>query len=108
MYNKDTEMLFPLRVMPFLLRLRDAEWDALISRLMLPDASLCEQLAFVLLMVRLGGCVNCNIDSYRAMRGCTQCAKQTVRRYKASSRDLIGEYEASKKEVELYLKSRND
>jgi hypothetical protein len=31
----------------------------------------------------------CETDSYRAMRGCTACAHQTLRRYKGDDQELL-------------------
>ena len=47
----------------------------------------------MLLMIRINGCMACETDSYRAMRGCTACAHQTLRRYKGDDDELIGIYE---------------
>jgi hypothetical protein len=59
------------------------------------------------MMVRLGGCIGCNADSYRAMRGCTACARQTIRRYKNSDQDLVELFNQSYREMEAYLQKRN-
>jgi hypothetical protein len=105
MYNTDTELLFPMRVISSLRSLRGSAWQDLVDSLTLESSRLEEQLAFVLLMVRLGGCVNCNTDSYRAMRGCTQCARQTIRRFRGDDQDLLQQYQQTCNEVEKYLKS---
>lgn len=106
MYNPDTEILFPLRVVPQLKNLRGEEWNQLLERIQTGEASKQESCAFVLMMVRMGGCVSCNSDSFRAMRGCTACARQTIKRYKGSDRDLIEQHSQLKKEVEQYLKKQ--
>lgn len=54
-----------------------------------------EVLALMSLMIELNGCLACETDSYRAMRGCTACAQQTLRRYKGSDQELICLYEES-------------
>lgn len=106
MYNSDTELLFPTRVISSLCNLRSEAWRALIERVGVEGASPVEQQAFVLMMVRLGGCVGCNADSYRAMRGCTACARQTVRRYKGADQDLIELFTQSCREMEAYIQKR--
>jgi hypothetical protein len=83
-----TELLFPIRVIPALVDLRGEEWRELTNTVIYPDASLTDQMGFVLMMVRLAGCVSCNSDSYRAMRGCAQCACQVIRRYKGDDLQL--------------------
>ncbi len=106
MYNSDTELLFPARVITLLGNLRAEMWRALIERVGGDGASPVEQQAFVLMMVRLGGCVGCNADSYRAMRGCTACARQTVRRYKGGDQELIELFNQSCREIDAYLQKR--
>ena len=99
MYNEDTEVLFPPRLIPLLRELRDGEWRELAQRAEEAEPLAVDRLAFVLLMVRLGGCVNCSIDSFRAMRGCTQCAIQTVKRYRGDDAELAKEFQAARQEV---------
>lgn len=103
MYNSDTELVFPMRVIPTLALLRGEEWRQLVERVSAPQAPLVEKLAFVLLMIRLAGCLTCNADSFRAMRGCTMCARQAVRRFRGSDEDLLTQFEASQDEVAVYL-----
>ncbi|NPV75992.1 MAG: hypothetical protein HPY59_06395 [Anaerolineae bacterium] len=106
MYNSDTELLFPLRIIPNLGELRNAPWRDLVERVSSADASEVDQYAFVLMMTRLGGCVTCNADSFRAMRGCTVCAHQTIRRFRGSDKDLLEQFDQCKKEVENFIKKR--
>jgi hypothetical protein len=103
MYNSDTELLFPLRVIPSLKNLRGEEWKALIDQVTEPDCDFIEQMAFVMMMVKLSGCVVCNGDSFRAMRGCTQCARQSVKRYKGSDQDLIEQISKARRDIEGQL-----
>jgi hypothetical protein len=107
MYNEDTELLFPLRVIPELRRLRGKEWDQLIERVTSQEGKQVEQKAFVLMMVRMGGCLTCNADSFRAMRGRTQCAQRTVRRIREDDRALLDEFQSYCDEVEDYLLKRD-
>ncbi len=103
MYNSDTELLFPLRVIPSLGTLRGEAWQQLVKQVTDQDGDSLDQMAYVLMMVRLGGCVTCSADSFRAMRGCTQCAWQTIRRFRGSDEELLAQFEQSKIEVEQYL-----
>ncbi|HHY89690.1 MAG TPA: hypothetical protein GYA06_12310 [Chloroflexi bacterium] len=96
-------MIFPLRVAPALRSQRNAEWQALVDRISSPDADRLDQMAFVLMMVRMNNCLTCNADSFRAMRGCTQCARQSVRRFRGEDRDLIAQFEQSRADVEKHL-----
>ncbi len=103
MYNSDTEVLFPVRAIPSLKGLRGLKWDELIDYI-LADANEQEKLAFVLTIVRLVGCASCNADSFKAMRGCTKCAQQSIRRFRGDDTDLLKLYERSKIDIENYIK----
>lgn len=103
MYNSDTEVLFPSRVIPTLRSLQGDEWHRLIDHILLDETPQTERNAFVLMMVRMCGCVGCNADSFRAMRGCTQCARQTVRRFRGGDPEIVEQYRQVMKEVESYL-----
>ena len=107
MYNSDTELLFPLRVVPTLSGIRGPEWQALLDRVSAADASAADQVGFVLLMVRMDGCVGCNADSFRAMKGCTQCARQNIKRHRSSDKELVDLFELTRKEAELFLVKKN-
>jgi hypothetical protein len=54
------------------------------------------------MMIRLNGCMECETDSYRAMRGCAMCATQTLHRYKGPDRDLFNLYAKALADVEAY------
>ncbi|MFN8419106.1 MAG: hypothetical protein U0528_07675 [Anaerolineae bacterium] len=85
MYTKN-ELLFPHHAIPHLRKLRGAEWQELVDRVLtLPEADE-QSLAFCLMMIRLNGCLSCETDSFRAMRGCDACSIQTLRRFKGSDR----------------------
>src|SRR5215203_2358551 len=78
----DNELLFPYHAIPSLKKLRGPRWQALVERVMCLPETHEETLALMLMMVRLNGCVSCETDSYRAMKGCSACAIQTLRRFK--------------------------
>jgi len=59
--------------------------------------------AFGLMMIRLDGCLTCHADSYRAMRGCTTCAQQTIARFKGSDEELLQRFEWARRDVLCYL-----
>ena len=91
MYTKN-ELMFPPAVIPQLRDQRGPEWQKLVDRVLTLDEDDPEVLAFVLMMIRLDGCMECETDSYRAMRGCNNCATQTLRRLKTPDRDLLKLY----------------
>jgi hypothetical protein len=88
MYQSDTEILFPMRVAPHLRDLRGNLWQATVDRACSSEDASLDQLALTLVMVRLAGCLTCHPDSYRAIRGCTACAKATIRRFRGKDEDL--------------------
>jgi hypothetical protein len=107
MYNSDTELLFPLRVAPTLNTMRGEEWTTLLDQVSSAQASLADQMSIVLMMVRLDGCVGCSSDSFRAMKGCTQCARQNIKRFRGNDRELVELFVQTHKEVDQYLEKRN-
>lgn len=107
MFNTDTEMLFPMRVIPSLGDARGPEWRILIEHLSDKSTNDSEKIAMTALVVKLAGCAGCNTDSFRAMKGCTQCARLIIKRYKGSDVELIRSYQDCHKEVTLYLSKRD-
>lgn len=97
------EILFPAYVMPELRNSRGAKWRDLIDRVTALPETHEEVLAFMLMMIRLNGCMECETDSYRAMRGCNLCALQTLRRYKGSDDQLLAIYEENLTTMREYL-----
>jgi hypothetical protein len=104
MYQSDTEMLFPSRVIPALKYLRGAAWRSLVERVARQEDGARDDLAFSLMMIRLNGCLTCHADSYRAMRGCTACAQQSVGRCKETDAGMVKLFREAQKDVDEYLK----
>jgi hypothetical protein len=102
MYTKN-ELLFPHYTIPVLRDLRGVEWRNLVDRVLEVPEDDEQSLAFMLMMVRLNGCMACETDSYRAMKGCNACAIQTLRRYKGSDRELLRAYQQALEDVRKYL-----
>jgi len=102
----DSEILFPPRCIPQLRNLRESgEWKKLIDRLaVLPDGHE-DVLTFSLMMIGLGSCLTCDLDSYRASLGCCTCACRSISGFKGSDRELIGNFEETRGEVHAYLES---
>jgi len=107
MYNSDTELLFPPRIIPALRNLRGATWQKLIDRVDGSDELAPEKVAFVLMMVRINGCASCNADSFRAMHGCTQCAKQAIRRIRETDKELKKAFDQATQEATRYLELKS-
>lgn len=108
MYNSDTELLFPARVISNLKDQRGKKWQTLVNEVEGKEPTSLERLAFVLMMARLDGCTTCNADSFRAMRGCTQCALQNVRRFRGEDDELVTMYEKAKIDLVPFLKEEVD
>lgn len=103
MYQSDTEILYPMRITPGLRDLRGEVWQELVDHVLDAPESSLDHLAFSLLMVWLSRCLTCHPDSYRAMRGCTVCATQTVRRFRGEDEELVALFEKAKLEVFGYM-----
>jgi hypothetical protein len=99
-----SELLFPPYAIAPLQGLRGPEWDDLVVRVAALPETHPESLAFSLMMMRLDGCLTCETDSYKAMRGCVQCAIQTIRRFKEDDEDLLQLYKEAQADVDAYLK----
>lgn len=106
MYNSDTEVIFPERVIPALKNLRGHDWEQLIDSLDITAEDRLPVAAFVLMMVKICGCASCNADSFRAMRGCLQCARQSVKRVRTPDKELINQHQDLCAELGKYVRSR--
>ena len=104
MQNGGIDLLFPSRAIEPLRKLRGERWESLVASLLDLEPSSPERIAFVLFMVRLGGCTTCQSDSFRAMRGCIVCSSTTIKRYKGSDQNLIDLYNDTMKDVNKYMK----
>jgi hypothetical protein len=104
MYTNN-ELMFPHHVIPEIRTARGPRWQALVERVMTLTEAHEETLALMLTMIRLDGCMGCETDSFRAMRGCAACALQTLRRYKSDDEELIQQYEQALKEVRQFARS---
>ena len=88
--------------------MRGEQWQELVNRVMQLPEMHPEVLAFMLMMVRFDGCMACETDSYRAMRGCHLCAMQMLRRYKGSAAELIRLYERALADVHEYMDTSSE
>ncbi len=102
MYTKN-QLMFPHHVIPLLRDLRGAEWQNLVDQVLSVPEDTELSLAFMLMMIRLNGCMACETDSYRAMKGCDACAIQTLRRFKGSDQELVQAYQQAVEDVRGYI-----
>lgn len=98
-----TQILFPPKVIPQLTEVGGTEWKHLVARVAALEETHPESLAFSLMMIRLNGCLECETDSFRALRGCAACALQTIRRFKGGDKELLNLYQAALKDISAYL-----
>ena len=100
------DLLFQPRAIPFLRDLREHSWQELVDHVLSEGKNSTDRMAFVLLMVRIGGCASCHADSFRAMRGCVHCSTQSIRRFRGDDEELLNLYRTARKDVEQYQISR--
>lgn len=92
MYTEN-ELFFPHYIIPSLAELRGSKWQALVERIAKLPEKHEETIAFMQMMVDLNGCLSCETDSYRAMRGCAPCTYQTIRRYRGTDDELLAAFQ---------------
>ena len=98
------EILFPSSLIPKLQNLREKKWQGLVKKVaQLPEVH-PDRLAFILMMIRLNGCLKCYNGSFKFMRGCELCARQTVAQFKESDDRLLRMYRRARRDVEEHLK----
>ncbi|MCU0522187.1 MAG: hypothetical protein MUF84_16025 [Anaerolineae bacterium] len=102
----DSEILFPPRCIEQLADLRGPKWQDLIRRVADLPHNHEDVLAFGLMMIRLGSCLTCDLDSYRASLGCCTCARRTVSGYKEDDASLVELFEKSLVEVRAFIEKQ--
>lgn len=107
MYTSN-DILFPRHVIPTLKNLRTPAWREFVERIANLPETHEENLAFMLMMIRLNGCMSCETDSYRAMRGCAACAQQTLRRFKGEDDELFDLFQKALKEVRTFAHKHHE
>jgi hypothetical protein len=106
MYNPDTDLIFPPRSISPLCNERGTTWQELVAAVEKTGPDSPEQMAFILMMARLNNCPTCNADSYRAIHGCTVCAKQSLKRFHGSDEELTGLFKIARTEVGVFLQKK--
>jgi hypothetical protein len=103
MYNPDTDLLFPPRALPALRDIRGSAWQELVNNVIMAGPGSLDQITFILMMARMNNCTTCNFAAYRAINGCTVCAKQSIKRFREDDNALICLFQGTKTEVEYFL-----
>lgn len=97
------EILFPSSLICRLEDLRESKWQQLVERVAsLPEVH-PERLAFILMMIRLNGCLKCYNGSFKFMRGCELCARQTIMQFKEDDEKLLRMYRRAVRDVMKHL-----
>jgi hypothetical protein len=94
---RNYDLLFTPYLIPHLRNLRGKAWAELIDSLSILPETHPDALAFAMMMIKLSGCLPCQMDSYRAQRGCALCARNTILSFKGSDEQLITRYENARK-----------
>ena len=98
-----SEILFPHRCVATLKCMRGPDWQQLVERIAGLVDTHEDSLAFALMMIKLSGCLNCDLDSYKASLGCCTCAKRAINAFKASDKVLLRRFVEAKAELADYL-----
>ncbi len=101
MYTEN-DILFPFHAIPHLKNSRGKEWAKFIERLTKLPENNEEVLAFMMMVVRINGCMNCETDSFRAMRGCVACAQQSIKRFKGDDDELLEMFDRALQDVRKF------
>ena len=101
--HSKAELLFPAHLIPSLRDLRGQEWRELVDRVAALPETHSDSLAFVLMMIELDGCLKCNSNNYKFLRGCYLCATQAVQSFKGADSDLLNLYQRAKQELSVHL-----
>ncbi|MEA3335730.1 MAG: hypothetical protein U9R25_07445 [Chloroflexota bacterium] len=96
------EILFPFTLIPALKDLRGPKWAELVGQVSRLPQTHPDSLAFCLMMVELDGCLNCYAGSYKFMRGCAACARQTITQFKGSDAALLRLFQQAQQAVQEY------
>ena len=99
----DSEILFPPRCIQQLRDLRGPKWQQLIEQISVLPNNHEKILAFGLMMVKLGSCLTCDLDSYRASLGCCTCARRTISGFKGDDTSLLEIYNKAVDDVQTYI-----
>ncbi len=86
--------------------MRGPKWQELARRVAQLPHNHEDVLAFGLMMIRLGSCLTCDLDSYRASLGCCTCARRTVSGYKEDDASLLDLFEKALVEVQAFIEKQ--
>src|SRR5512136_1138787 len=97
------EILFPHKSVASLLNARNGKWRDLTKRVASLPEDHPDSLAFSLMMIRHCSCLDCNPDRYKALMGCSVCAKRIVSAFKGGDDALLRSFQKARGEVDEYM-----
>ena len=97
------EILFPHKSVSALTTSRDSKWRELAKRVAALPEDHPDSLAFCLMMIRQCDCLDCNPDRYKALMGCSACAKRQIAGFKGPDENLLKAYREARSEIVKYL-----
>ena len=100
------EILLPHKSVPSLVSVRNGKWRELVRHVASLPEDHPDSLAFSMLMIKQCGCLDCNPDRYKALMGCSACAKRTLTGFKGPDEGLVRAFQKARAEVDDYLKDR--
>lgn len=95
-----SQILFPHSCVRGLRNLLDERWKALVDDVLAQGESSTAGLAFSLMMIRLCGCLQCDMSSYKATLGCDVCSQRAVLGLREGSKGLLRRYERAFQELQ--------
>lgn len=106
--NVNNELFFPPELIPKLADLRDGDWRKFVEKIAMIPETHADTLAFMMLIVQLGGCLSCGPGSFRHMKGCLSCSRQAIGSFKGSHAELMAMFEEAREEVVRFLASSDN
>ncbi len=85
---------------------RGPKWKKLVQEIAALPETHPDALAFHLMMVRLNGCVTCDVRKYAERGGCARCAATNLGFSKETEKSLLARYRAARDQVAQALKSQ--
>ncbi len=97
------EILFPHKSVSALASVRENKWRELARRVASLPEDHPDSLAFSLMMIRHCSCLDCNPDRYKALMGCSVCAKRIVAGFKGGDDALLRSFQKARAEVDEFV-----
>ncbi|MDE3090121.1 MAG: hypothetical protein KGJ80_12130 [Chloroflexota bacterium] len=80
--------------------MRGARWRDLVARVAMLPSTHPDALSFALMMVRVNGCISCDMRRYRERAGCANCARFVLTTLnKENEASLLARFHAAQKEI---------